>query len=109
MKQIKYFLTNGAFIALLYFGFIEEIDGAYNVAMFFAWVTIAVSVISISDSIIKEKAKEGFLVPAWVDVSLDIGVVIFLAWFGAWFTCIFWVMHIACMLHIREEVKKINQ
>ncbi len=58
MKQIRYTLINGVFLSLLYFGFIEEVGGAYNVAMFFAWVTIAASVISINDSVIKEKAKD---------------------------------------------------
>jgi len=96
MKAIRWVLFNGGFSASIYFGAYLEHDGASNVAMFIAWVTIVMSLLLLSDTFI-EKIKEKALkpsVPRWVDVFFDTAVIFSLIYIGWIITGVFYFIHL---------------
>lgn len=93
MKAIKWFLINGLFGFAIYMGFVEQHEGAYNLAMFLSWFVIIVSFFMMADQVIEKMKKQGRSVPAWISISFDISVTITIIWFGAWVTGAFYLLH----------------
>lgn len=99
MKLLKYLAINGVFTASLYFGFIEEIGGALNLAYFMAWWAIIVSFCAYSDDAKELMQETGRPVPEWFDVVFDLCVVAVLVWYGAIATGLFYAIHIINLEH----------
>ena len=93
MKAFRWALINGLFAACLYYGFIENIDGAYNVAMFLAWATVITSLFVSSDGVVKKMKDGGRSVTMGIDVLFDTVVILVFAWFGAWVTATGYFLH----------------
>jgi hypothetical protein len=106
-RHLKWFLINGLFAVLLYFGFIENIDGAKRLAIFMVWLLLVFTFFIFKDEIQKKLQTRGRPVPAWMDVTYDIGVICFLIWFGAWWTGIAYTLHaILCAVGWEMAMKK---
>ena len=95
MKVLKWVLLNGLFGVAVYFGFIEGHEGAYNAAMFVAWVSIVCSFLLLADPVIEKMKETGRTMPAWINISFDAVITITFVWFGAWVTGGFYLLHIA--------------
>lgn len=94
MRVLKWFVINGLFVACMYLGFYEQHEGAYNVAMFMAWIAIVLSPLMLMGDVLKAMNKKGRSMPAWISISFDIMVVLAFVWFGALVTAIFYAIHI---------------
>jgi len=97
MRLFKYLTINCVFSALLYFGYIEEIEGAENVALFIAWVASIATLFSGDSTAADIKSGKLPLVPRQVAVLFDFGVVCVFVWFEAWWTGAMWLMHIVVL------------
>jgi len=113
MKKWSYFLFNGLFIACLYLGFVNHIEGAKDVALFMAWVIAGIGMIGwfVLDTAPAEFVSEGksFSVPHALDVMLDMIALIFIVWFGHYVLGIFYLISIIFRMTFREAVEKIEK
>lgn len=92
MKTLRWFVINGAVACLAYFGFIQGLDGAANVAMVILWLTIALSPFVLMDKLADELRSR----PEWfkaVDTVYDITMTVFLLWIGMMWTGVFYLIH----------------
>lgn len=94
MKLIKWFTINGMFAGLIYAGYVMGIEGAENVALFFAWVNIIFSFFLLHDEVIKKIKEKGRTVPAWLNATYNIAIATTFTWFGAWITGAFWIVRL---------------
>ena len=94
MKFLRWFVINGLFAGFIYMGFVEKHEGAYNAAMFMAWITIVCSFFISTDHMVEMLKETGRSAPPWVDWIFDIGVTLTFVWFGAWVTGVFYLFHI---------------
>jgi len=93
MKVLKIIVLYCLFGISIYMGFVRGHDGAYNIAMFFAWFSIACSFLLFSDSILEKMKQSGRTMPSWIHVSVDIAVVSIFVWYGALFTGALYLLH----------------
>ena len=110
MRIIKYAVINGGFMACLYMGLIEDVGGALNVALFWAWLSFAVSPFSVSDEAIGWMAEDNKFpsVPGWIDASVDVMVVVAFVWHGWIFTGMAFAVHAIIKSYARDRVKDIR-
>jgi len=85
---------NGAFAAMLWFGFVEGVEGARNLSLFLVWASFIISWGMLVPDIQKELAKKGRSAPKAMNVLYDLSVTFFLVWFGAWVSAVAYAMHI---------------
>jgi hypothetical protein len=90
MKLLRYFLFNGIFVACLWLGMVEHIDGFKNVALAIAWFTFAMSICA--SLVVGNTTTEGLSempsmsAPPWIDRSFDFSVILFLMFHGYFVT-----------------------
>lgn len=108
MRLIRYIITNAAFAVCLWFGIIEGISGAANVALFIAWIAIVTSLFACSKDVIEKLAQRGRTVPMWIDQSFDLMVVAFLVWHGWWATAIGYVIHMGSLAVAYDRASKLH-
>lgn len=109
MKAIRWALINGCFALALWFGFVEGVAGAKNVAMFLAWLSAVLGMFCATDAAVEELRKKPRSVPQGVNTALDVAVAIFLVWFGAWLTAIAYTIGHSILLSAREKADKLNE
>lgn len=105
MRALRWAFFNGLFAAALFYGFERGIDGARNVALFWAWFAIVASMFAMSDTVSQPLREKGPPVPVWIDGVFDAAVISFLAWHGALWTAGFYLMH-TLILHAAYAPKK---
>lgn len=92
MKDLKRFLVwaciNSVFIAAFYAGFILDIGGAKNIAIFYAWFVVVCSLVFNTAQIIEHLRMKGRPFYDMADNILDLLVVAVFAWFGCTITAI---------------------
>jgi len=107
MKKLIWFGVHGLFAAGMYFGLFRGVEGAENVVLFFAWLSIVMSLFVLSDSVIESRVKEKRSMPTPVNVAYNIAVAIAFAWVGFWVVASFWILHIilneASWMKAKEE------
>lgn len=86
MRAVLWVVVNAIFSGLLYYGIVEGVTGARNVALFVAWFTFVASFSALSQSAIRAMKDARPSVPVWLDRSFDVAVAGFLLWHGYWFT-----------------------
>lgn len=74
IKKIKYLLINSIFVACIYYGYVEHIEGAERVALFIAWLSIVVSFFALSDTFVETLRKNKPSFPKLVDRTFDLCV-----------------------------------
>lgn len=109
MHYLRWLLANGVFSACIYFGFIEGVDGAKNIALFLAWMTSIVSLFFYSDAVMKEIfKKQGALVNRTLDVIFDCCVLSVFLWYGYIVLSIFYFIQIISCGRMHDEKLKIK-
>lgn len=108
MKILKWFLINGIYAALVYFGLYENNAGALNVALFISWFTIIASFLLLSDESTKLLSKEGRAMPAWINVSFDLMIIGAFVWDGWWILSIFLMLSTLLTESVWIKVKESN-
>jgi len=95
MNLIKYVIVNGLFGASVYYGFFEGVEGALNIAYFYAWLCSIVSLLATEETVkaLAEKGKKPS-VPKWINAVFDISISCVFVWFGAWVTGLFYMIHL---------------
>lgn len=106
MQKVNWVAINGGFAVSVYYGFFENVEGARNIAMLLAWAMIAMSFFLLSDTVINELKKKGRAMPASVNVAFDVTIALVFAWFGAWVTAVFWLVHLVIQEAAWKQVKK---
>ena len=86
MRALKWFVINGPFAVCIYLGFYEQHQGAYNLAMFFAWFSIVTCLFLNTGEAQKTMSQKGRHVPAPISLAFSIGAVLAFVWFGAIWT-----------------------
>lgn len=105
MKFIRWALINGAVAALAYFGFVQGVEGAANVAIVMLWLTIVISPLALS----KEMMAGLRQMPMWykaVDTAYDISMTVFLLWIGMMWTGVFYLIHMLILASVRYSKKQ---
>ena len=93
MRELKWFAVNGLFAVGIYYGFQEEIQGAKNIVLFYAWLNIVLTMFILHEDIIKQIAKKGRSVPKEFNALYDIAITSVFAWYGSWILATFWFIH----------------
>jgi len=97
MKLAKWTLINGLFVICLYFGYVEGVEGARNVALFYAWFVILtwffVALVNADEMVLRLK-EDGRSAPRFIFIALHLLITACFAWFGAWITAIFYILHV---------------
>jgi len=93
MKVLKLIVLYCLFGASIYMGLIRGHEGAYNVAMFFAWFSIVCSFFLFSDDLLEKMKRSRRVMPSWLHVSIDITVIGVFVWYGAVITGAFYLLH----------------
>jgi len=109
MKLLKWVVINGLFLVFLYYGFVEGIDNAENLALFFAWVNILCSLFMTQDDMVKKMQEVGRTVSKEVNVAYDLTVLCVFIWYGAWITGSFWLIGLIMQEAGWEKVKELEQ
>lgn len=111
MKFLSWLFVNTAFAGSFYFGFIKSVDGAYNLCMFIAWVTIVFSFFCLSQKFIDltaEREKEWSIAPA-IDISFDTLMIAAFVWHDALITGTMYFMHMIILIGFRQQVDKARE
>lgn len=93
-RVLKWFLFNGLFGLAIYYGFYIGNENAARVAIFIAWVAAILSLCCLSDDIREALRKKGRSVPAPIDVTFDLLVVLAFVWHGAVATGVAYLVHL---------------
>ncbi|ARU30891.1 hypothetical protein CAP31_03825 [Sulfuriferula sp. AH1] len=59
IRAVMWLAINGAFAAMLWFGFVEGVEGARNLSLFLVWASFIISWGMLVPDIQKELAKKG--------------------------------------------------
>ena len=94
---------NGGMAAAMWYGIVENVDGARNVFMFMVWLSFVASLFLMSEEMQKHIKKRGRSVPRWMSVPYDIAVTMFMVWFGLW-----WSGAAYCIASLMQEGAFIN-
>lgn len=94
MKLFRWILLNSLFVATIYYGLFEEVEGAKNVALGMAWVSIFLSFFLPTEKAVEATKDLKRTVPAWISVTLDIVVTLAFLWCGYAVTAALYFLHI---------------
>lgn len=112
MKKFMPFIINALFVICFYFGFVENVEGARNLALFYIWTTIAVVLVTAAypDEEAKriEKAKQPNVMPRSIHITIHFAVLIGLLWYGWWITAVFYVIAVAMIHKMWEDKDKLK-
>lgn len=107
MKFLRWLVFNAAFFAALWFGFVEHVDPAKNVALFWIWVSFGAALFMTTDAAIEVLVEGGGLSsPLWLDFPLDVLVLAILIWAGAWWASVACLVVLLQSLSARELIAK---
>ena len=107
-KALRWLVLNGGFVAAVWYGFIEGIDGAQYIAKFWVWaVTVPMGLMALTDAMQKKLAAAP-PTPVQSNVQqliawLALGVFI---WFGHIATAVAWGFWMLANAICREGVKR---
>ncbi len=108
-KILKYTLINIVFVAAIYYGFVEHVEGAERLALAIAWFIIICSWAALSDQVIELLSKNPPVIPRSIDITFDFLVCAAFIWFGAVWTGAFYLIHIFLIMEAREKAAKLNE
>ena len=88
MDMIKWFLINSMYGFAVYMGLYHNHEGALNVALFFSWLKIVVSLFLLSNESAKKLKKQGRSVPLVISVAFSLSIIATFIWNGYWVTSV---------------------
>jgi len=107
MKFLRWLVFNAAFFAALWFGFVEHVDPAKTVAVFWVWASFVAALFMTCDQSIDLLIEGGGLAsPVWLDFPLDVLALGILIWDGAWWTSVGYLVVVLQSLLARELIDK---
>ena len=111
MKTIKWFLLNGLFAAMVWFGLVNGVVGARNIAIFAAWFCFVVSLLMLGSEAQKNVAKSNYKqpVPPWLDRIFDSYISAMFIWYGFWLTGLVYFVHMLFLCTFYENIKIIRK
>jgi hypothetical protein len=92
-------------LAALWFGFIEGMTGALNVAYFMAWLTAAISLFALSDRFADEVGKKPPALPAWFAAIYHVVTTFAFVWNGAMVTAIAFAVGVCIVWSARKNAR----
>ena len=109
MQLVKYLVLNGILVVSLYFGFIEGVQGASNVAHLIGWFTAIVQLVYLSDKAVEMLLKVDMPVSKEVDALFDILVVCTFAYFGSIILAGLYLFGTILAYQAKEKADKLRQ
>ncbi|MFA7287353.1 MAG: hypothetical protein WC055_00590 [Melioribacteraceae bacterium] len=104
MHYLKWLLSNGIFAICIFLGFVNEIEGFKNIALFMGWSTAITAWAFSIDKVLIEHFKRGAkLVPQLLDQSFDFVVLCAFTYYGHFVLSIFYLLHIALLMRLRDK------
>jgi hypothetical protein len=104
-RRIKYVAINGAFAAALWFGIVEGVDGAANLAMAWAWFLAVVSLCVSDDAIAKTRNRFPTpAIPETINVAYDLAIIGFMFWHDWMVTGGSYALHMIMMAGARQKI-----
>lgn len=96
MKLAKWVLINSALLAMMWFGLVEGVEGALNIALLMSWLTVIISLFCLSDSVIKKmlEDKTTRTVNKYISILFDLLVASAFAWHGYIWLAGFWLVSV---------------
>lgn len=107
MRALNYIAFTSLHVAMLWFGLVEQHDGALNVGLALTWFCIIISWFILTDNAINElaKRKRSTLFIAF-DRVIDLSIALLLIYFGWFITGGLYALHIALVATARTEANK---
>ncbi|MCB8748351.1 hypothetical protein LHU53_15730 [Rhodoferax sp. U2-2l] len=103
-RVLQWAIPNALFGVALYFGVVEGVQGAANIAQFIIWFTFAISWVSLSDAFVRRVRAEGpSPIPASLGLSFDLAALALLLWYGWIFSAIALAVRTMLFLSIRHS------
>ena len=113
MHYIKWFFWNGLFALAMYLGFYENIEGAKNVTVFWAWLISICSLVLFSNKVAKitiennEKKGKKFISRP-LSISFSLIIISVFVWFNYIVLPIFLFLQIVAMSRIKDSDSKLK-
>jgi hypothetical protein len=111
MLATRWFLINGAFLAVLIAGTVYQIQYAQNLAIFLVWFLSITSLVILIPSVVEQHWKtQGIInsVPRWLDHSFDFLVICILAATGFTFSAVAYSVHLMCVVSFKNQVQQLE-
>lgn len=104
--------VNATFLALLYFGFIGDAQGARHVVVLTVWVlNLPAGLLVLSDDDVQRRLAEVAELPAvclFVRLVVQYATLGVLVWYGYIVTAIAWVVWMICARSFRNRVRQLR-
>lgn len=97
-RVARWTLLNALLGILVYYGFVEGVNGARNASVFWIWFVSIVSLAFLIPDVAKPIREKGPPVPTFVDITFDCAIVGLLAWQGHFLLATIFLVH-TCILH----------
>ena len=81
-RAMMWFAMNFVFAILLWQGFVNHVEGAKNLSTVLIWLYFIGNCVAL----LRSKSDGERLVPVTINIIFDTSVLIFLTWFGAYWT-----------------------
>ena len=108
MRELKVLVWNIVFGALIYYGLLEKIDGAYNVLIFLIWLLFvnacAMATNDGQNFVIKSNKHRSKI--AILYNYVDIAAVGIFVWFGHWFLAILTILSMILIEYGWDKISK---
>lgn len=84
-RIFKWLVGNIGLGLALYFGLVQGIDGAANIAQFYIWFVFVISWYALDDNLLRNSRKQGpSPIPPWISQMVFLSFMALLIWY-AWF------------------------
>lgn len=105
-KWAKWTVVNSAALAVMYYGLVLGVEGAANLAQFYVWATFTLSLVLLSDDVVRDLQKSSGLpvVMAWLGLSVDFLIVAVLVWYGWMWSAAAFLVHMVLMNRLRKPM-----
>lgn len=107
MRLFKYIVINLIFVVSIYYGAVEGVAGAENLALFITWIMIIISPLFLVDEVIESKEIREILqnpiVPRWFDVALDLSILGAFIYYGWIITGVGYLLHILIINNVKSS------
>lgn len=105
-RKLTWILLNGLFSASIFYGFFMGVNGAKNLTIFWAWFVFISSLALFTESSQKTLKEKGRPIPAWIDVTYDVGIVCVFVYFSAFWTGTIYLIHMLLLNAAYAEAVK---
>ncbi|MEY2656114.1 MAG: hypothetical protein RLZZ524_3142 [Pseudomonadota bacterium] len=113
MIQVRFRLAalSTVLLTALWFGLVCDMAGPRGLGLFMCWYCVIVSLVVLTPSALQVLAKTKTFpsVPNWLDSSVDIAVLVLLAWHARYITAGAWLLHALLKSTAKDKVRKMRE